>query len=209
VFGARKKPLDALTEEKVALLQQIEQLQQVNTSQVAQIQDMLGDLQRFGALDHRAREVEYAQLQSAIAADRDNFERQRIEQQRQFDADRGQQHQRLEADRTSLAREIERYASELAGLKQHLIPFTEEAVFQDAGIFRYHHPLDNAEAYKDSLTNIQFEMKEMARAGDAVHCSTTFSYNNSAAQGRRLAKDLSKLMLRLGRCREAPVGQDC
>jgi hypothetical protein len=138
-------------------------------------------------------------------------ERQRIDQLHAENAALRQQNAAMEADLRRFgvvdhrAREAEfnwlRNAltterTNLAQLRQEIVPFTEEAVFQDVGIFRYHHPLQDAEAYKAALAAVQSDMKEMARTGDAVHCSDNFTYNNSTALGGRLSRDLSKLMLR-------------
>ena len=196
MFGTKKKDMQALSAENVGLGQHIEQMEQVKTAQDAQIQRMQADLQRLGGLNHQQRQAEYAELQAAITSERNTFERQRIEQRKLLDDQQVAHRKQIEAEQASHAQAVRQRQQELAELAQQLIPFTEEAVFQDAGIFRYHHPLDNADAYKDHLSSIQAEMKEMARTGTAVECSTGFTYNNSVTQGRRLAKDLSKLMLR-------------
>jgi hypothetical protein len=146
---------------------------------------MEADLRRFGVMDHRAREAEFHWTRQAVATERANLERLR-----------GEHRQVLDADRRAVLQEIAQARGDLAALQHQLIPFTEEAVFQDVGIFRYHHPLQDAEAYKQALAAIQADMKDMARAGDAVRCTSSFNYNGSSNQGARLARDLSKLMLR-------------
>ncbi|MCA1702813.1 MAG: DUF4041 domain-containing protein [Actinobacteria bacterium] len=185
MFGTKKKEIQALSAEGAELRQQIGQIEQIKAAQAVQIQHMQAELQRLGALDHQQRQAEYANLKAALASEQQAFERQRAGQRRS-----------LEAEQASHDQMVAQRKQELAELAQQLIPFTEEAVFQDAGIFRYHHPLDNAEAYKDRLAAIQTQMKEMARTGEAAKSSISFTYNNSVTQGRRLAKDLSKLMLR-------------
>jgi hypothetical protein len=133
---------------------------------------------------------------ATIAAERDNFGRERAEQRCKLDAERRDHCQKLEAEKRSLIEDIAHHRTQLSELSDQLIPFTEEAVFQEAGIFRYHHPLENAEIYKGAVAAIQSSMKDMARSGEAVRCSSSFRYNGSDAQGKRLANDLSKLMLR-------------
>ncbi|HEY5455423.1 MAG TPA: DUF4041 domain-containing protein [Acidothermaceae bacterium] len=72
----------------------------------------------------------------------------------------------------------------------------DEASMQEAGFYTFNHPLADAVAYKGALVNVQGRMKAMIRAGHAVEGSTTWTVNNSAAQGRKMVKDTSTLMLR-------------
>jgi cell division septum initiation protein DivIVA len=69
-------------------------------------------------------------------------------------------------------------------------------VLQEVGIYRYHHPLENAEAFRDRLRDLQERIKEAVKAGDAIEASDMFTFNNSLAKGRKMTGDLSKLMLR-------------
>jgi hypothetical protein len=160
VFGPKKQQLEALAGENAALRQQLDQLQQAYAAQGAQVQNMMADLQRFGVLDHRAREAEFGRLRAPLTAEREHFERQREEQQRRLEADRKQQLEHTESMHDALLKRINERKNELEELSQQLIPFTEEAVFQEAGISRYHHPLQNAEAYKAALAAVQADMKK-------------------------------------------------
>jgi hypothetical protein len=72
----------------------------------------------------------------------------------------------------------------------------DERVLQSVGIYRYHHPLENAAAYKDRLDELSNRITEMVRSGQAIEASSMFTYDNSLAKGRRMVTDLSALMLR-------------
>lgn len=72
----------------------------------------------------------------------------------------------------------------------------DERVLQSVGIYRYHHPLENAAAYKDRLTELSGRISGMVKAGEAIEASNMFTFDNSLAKGRRMVKDLSALMLR-------------
>lgn len=76
------------------------------------------------------------------------------------------------------------------------VDLNDERVLQDVGIYRYHHPLENAAAYKDRLMSLDEEITAMVRANVAVLASDLFTYNNSLAQGRKMTKAFSRLMLR-------------
>lgn len=69
-------------------------------------------------------------------------------------------------------------------------------MLQEVGIYRYHHPLENAAAYKDRLNDLQARIAETINAGSAIVASNMFTFDNSLAKGRRMTADLSKLTLR-------------
>ncbi|GAA2014248.1 DUF4041 domain-containing protein [Nocardioides kribbensis] len=99
------------------------------------------------------------------------------------------------------AREAEqqraRAAAELAALRDRVVETNETAILQEVGVYRYQHPLDDAVAYRSELSRLQAQIKAMARKdGGAISATTTWQVNGSAAQGRKLVSDISKLMLR-------------
>ena len=69
-------------------------------------------------------------------------------------------------------------------------------MLQDVGIYRYHHPLENAALYKDRLAQLNTQVDEMVKAGKAVLAADMFTFNGSLAKGRKMVADLSRLMLR-------------
>ena len=77
-----------------------------------------------------------------------------------------------------------------------LAELDDAVVLQQVGIYQYHHPLENAEAYKERLAVITERIKRCVKDGTAVESSDRFVFNNSLAQGRKMTADLAKLMLR-------------
>lgn len=77
-----------------------------------------------------------------------------------------------------------------------LVELDDERILQEVGIYRYHHPLENSEEFRDRLRELQGRIKESVKRGDAIVVSEMFTFNNSLAKGRRMTSDLSKLMLR-------------
>lgn len=77
-----------------------------------------------------------------------------------------------------------------------VVELDDARVLQDVGIYRYHHPLESAAAYKDRLGELEGRIAELVRADQAIVKSEVFTFNNSLAQGRKLASDLARLMLR-------------
>lgn len=77
-----------------------------------------------------------------------------------------------------------------------LVVLDDERVLQEVGIYRYHHPLENAVAYQDRLNDLSNRIADLVRAGHAIEKSNMFTFDNSVAKGRKMTGDLAKLMLR-------------
>ena len=76
------------------------------------------------------------------------------------------------------------------------VDLNDDRVLQDVGIYRYHHPLENAVQYREKLDAIQSKIAEVVKAGRAIVKSNLFTFDNSLAKGRKMSDDLGKLMLR-------------
>lgn len=76
------------------------------------------------------------------------------------------------------------------------IGLSDDAVLQEVGVYRYHHPLENASAYKDRLHDLEERIKDLVKTDTAIVKSNNFTLDNSLAKGRRMSSDLAKLMLR-------------
>lgn len=76
------------------------------------------------------------------------------------------------------------------------VDLDDQRVLQEGGIYRYHHPLEDAAAYRDRLTALNTQVTEMVKAGNAILAATSFTLDNSLAKGKRMVSDLSKLTLR-------------
>jgi len=100
----------------------------------------------------------------------------------------------LRAENEQLRADLAAFRSDPSGTD--LVELDDERVLQEVGIYQYHHPLENADMYRDRLASLQTRIKEMVKAGTAILASDMFTYNNSLAQGRKMTRDLSKLMLR-------------
>lgn len=80
--------------------------------------------------------------------------------------------------------------------REPVVELSDERILQDAGVYRYHHPLENALAYRERLTAISIQIADLIRAGKAIEVSNTFTFDGSLAKGRKMTNDLAKLMLR-------------
>lgn len=77
-----------------------------------------------------------------------------------------------------------------------VIDLSDQRALQDVGIYRYHHPLENAAAYKDRLRSLEGQIDDAIKSRRAILAADMFTFDGSLARGRKLVGDLSKLMLR-------------
>jgi hypothetical protein len=178
VFGTKTKQITDLQQHAAGLQMQLQEAH-------GQLQQAHAHLAQIGAMEHwQVRQeidqmrAEMTRLSSAHAAEKQRFAAEVRHQQ------------------DVLAEKISEVRTQVAEAQQELVPFTDEMVFQQAGVFRYHHPLENAEAYRVRLEQITSEMKQLISAKQAVDANYGFTFNNSSAQGRKMVNDWCKMMLR-------------
>jgi uncharacterized protein DUF4041/Meiotically Up-regulated Gene 113 (MUG113) protein len=103
----------------------------------------------------------------------------------------------LEASRAKAAASAKELDAQLESTRKQIVVTEETALLQEAGVYEYRHPLTDAVSYQGALSTINDEIKEMTkRDGGAVLATTAWTVNNSAAEGRKMVRDFSKLMLR-------------
>lgn len=102
----------------------------------------------------------------------------------------------LKAQRRQIREDIDASRHELADLQRAVVETREVALLQEAAIYEYRHPLDDAVAYRSELAALRDRVKTEVKAGRAVVAATTWEVNGSASQGRKMISDFSKLLLR-------------
>jgi hypothetical protein len=83
-----------------------------------------------------------------------------------------------------------------AGSPNDAVELDDERVLQEVGIYRYHHPLENAAAYKKRFDELDSRIASTVKGGQAILANDMFTFNNSLAKGRKMVADFSRLMLR-------------
>lgn len=82
-------------------------------------------------------------------------------------------------------------------LKTQIVATEDLQILQEVGVYKYSHPLSEAVAYQSRIDRIDQAIKEMnKKEGGAIHAATDWQVNGSAAEGRKMVRDVSKLMLR-------------
>ena len=98
----------------------------------------------------------------------------------------------LEAENAALRARLESLGTD----PSNVVVLDDDRVLQDVGIYRYHHPLENALAYQERLNDVAARLAETIKAGAAIEKSNMFTFDGSLAKGRAMTADLAKLMLR-------------
>ncbi|WP_345448555.1 DUF4041 domain-containing protein [Arthrobacter gyeryongensis] len=98
----------------------------------------------------------------------------------------------LEAENELLKRRL----AEASATSDSYVDLNDGRVLQEVGIYRYHHPLENAASFRNRLDSIEARIAELVKSGGAIVKSNLFTFDNSLAKGRRMTDDLAKLMLR-------------
>lgn len=94
-----------------------------------------------------------------------------------------------------IRREEDATRSRLSQLNQSIISVQSVIDIQETGLYLFEHPAESSVALGDQLKILRAEIKQCVKDGDATSASTSFTFNNSAAQGRKFVKNMSKLFL--------------
>ena len=103
----------------------------------------------------------------------------------------------LEEQKTTLSEELITLRSEILENKKSLIETQEIAMLQEVGVYQYTSILDTSEGYSDKIAEIRTKIKERNIAnGGAITAAQGWTVNGSTAEGSKMIKEFSKLMLR-------------
>ncbi|MGW1741232.1 DUF4041 domain-containing protein [Nocardia sp. NPDC001965] len=82
-------------------------------------------------------------------------------------------------------------------LLAQVVDLREEHILQEIGIYEFRHPLSDSVAYRDALKRLQGEIKAQARRdAGAIEALKAWVVEGSVADGRKMVREYSKLMLR-------------
>ncbi|MEV5830385.1 DUF4041 domain-containing protein [Spirillospora sp. NPDC052242] len=104
--------------------------------------------------------------------------------------------ERLRTEAADVRRDAEKARIRLENLRSGIVETEDTALLQEAGVYEYQHPLADSVAYKAELAKVRDRIKSMARNDRAVVGATNWTVNGSTAQGGKMVRDFSKLMLR-------------
>ncbi|MGY4496947.1 outer membrane murein-binding lipoprotein Lpp [Bradyrhizobium sp. GM24.11] len=140
-----------------------------------------------------ARDVARQQLEYIGAAPLLDVDTRRRELQTQVDA----LNKEREEARAEIAVERDAFRKEVEEARQTIVETRETALLQEIGIYEYRHPLTDAVAYEQALDRLRDAIKSSGKKdGGAVLASTSWTVGGSEAEGRKMTREISKLMLR-------------
>lgn len=144
-------------------------------------------LKEFGELDaYRARvDAEIAQARAAAEAEQ-STSRETWEAAMRHASKR---QEKLEAENRALE-------SSIAAAKAEVVNLRDVASLQELGIFDFEHPAETSATLAGELEVLRSQIKDAVRSGRATVATQGFTFNNSAAKGRKFVSDMSKVLLR-------------
>jgi chromosome segregation ATPase len=80
--------------------------------------------------------------------------------------------------------------------KDEIIVLDEEILLESFSLYKPKFDFVNSSEYKERLDAIRSEQKRLIKNGEAAYGGDNWTINNSKAQGRKLANDMKKLLLR-------------
>lgn len=90
----------------------------------------------------------------------------------------------------------QRLDKEIAEKQKLIITFDDVILVQEFGLYTPRYDFANAEQYKDKLTQIRNQQKECIKNDTALTGNMDWTVNGSAAQGKKMIRDMQKLLLR-------------
>lgn len=96
----------------------------------------------------------------------------------------------------ALDRDIAGRQAELDQLHHELGLGQANLALADDGLYPYRHPADSSVALAEELASVRAAIKATVANKTATTATANFTFNNSAAKGRKFVADMSKLMLR-------------
>lgn len=102
----------------------------------------------------------------------------------------------LDSAITSATSELDSLTAQISQAQLDLVTVRQTVEMQEGGLYDFEHPAENSADLADDLARLRAEIKAMNKPGTAISATSNFTFNNSKAQGDKMVRDYSKLMLR-------------
>lgn len=86
--------------------------------------------------------------------------------------------------------------AEILNKREQIITLDDDLMLQEYGLYQPQYDFQKADEYKARLAEIREEQKASVRGGTAVTGNNNWTVNGSKAQGKKMLKDMQKLLLR-------------
>lgn len=189
LFGSRARAAE-LTEQVTWLTNELAEAR-------AGLVEARTELTRLGAMEVADLQRESAKLTQQIADLQADQQRAEQEHAARLARQAADAQAALTSQEEALRGQIAAEQAELTALQTSAVATKEIVLLQEAGVYEYRHPLDDAVAYQAELAKLRDAIRAMTlRDGGAVQGATNWTVNGSLPQGRKMVRDFSKLMLR-------------
>lgn len=122
-----------------------------------------------------------------------------MELTRQLNAKASEISEQIAAQEQLLAQrnsEIASLDTTIRAKRAEIVQLDEEAELQSFGLYRPKYDFATSTQYKDRLTTVRDAQKSMIKTGIAVTGNMGWTVNGNASQGKKMVKDMQKLLLR-------------
>ncbi len=92
--------------------------------------------------------------------------------------------------------ELDEINSKIDKSQKMLIEVDEQILYQDFALYKPKYELVNSDAYKERLNKIREAQKTLIKNNQAVTGNMNWTVNGSASEGKKMVKDMQKLLLR-------------
>lgn len=86
--------------------------------------------------------------------------------------------------------------NEIRNKQNMILTLDDDILVQDFGLYKPLYNFTNSDMYKEKLSLIRKQQKEMIKSGTAATGNMNWTVNNSKAAGNKMVKDMQKLLLR-------------
>lgn len=100
------------------------------------------------------------------------------------------------ADLLAVRAQIQSAQAELEAEQSAILDVRATAGIQELGLYDYEHPAETSTALAGRLQRIRSMTKMMISNKTAAEATSTFTFNNSEAKGRKFVSDMTKILLR-------------
>ena len=102
----------------------------------------------------------------------------------------------LREEQDQIELRIKEKKAEFEQLKGDYVEMNEAVLLQSFGLYEPQYDFATSEEYKTRLNEVRTRQKDLIKQGNAVTGNMNWTVNNNRVQGKKLVKDMQKLLLR-------------
>ncbi|WP_085369859.1 DUF4041 domain-containing protein [Leifsonia sp. NCR5] len=195
IWTDQRMPADAVSTRRAA--KPIERLSKADARELAsqltaKVAELQAIIEKHGLRSFADIDAYRAEQEAELAAERDRAQAAAMSAQ-----------SAAASSLASINKQLTDAQQQLAWSRQQLDEINKERVdvadivaLQEVGLFDYEHPAQSSAALATELESVRSRIKNMVRDKRAVTTTSGFTFNNSAAQGKKFINDMTKVLLR-------------